>query len=134
MEANLPIWVVLKEEYADHSNDVFTVIVKSFTEKGKAIEWYYMAYMQEILERNRFGSFDSYMRLESYDNILDAIVNKHVEIYKDPNICELESRLCRAAEDDDDFVGMNAEYTELFDKFARFKASSNVYIDACLDP
>jgi hypothetical protein len=123
MEANPHIWVVLKEEYVDHSNDVFTVIVKSFTEKGKAIEWYYMAYMQEILERNRFGSFDSYMRLESYDNILDAIVNKHVEIYKDPHICELESRL-----------PINAEYTELFDKFARFKASSNAYIDACPDP
>jgi hypothetical protein len=78
------------------------------------------------------------MRLESYDNILDAIVNKHVEIYKDPHMCELESRLWRAADDDDDddddFVGMHAEYTELFDKFARFKASSNVYIDACLDP
>jgi hypothetical protein len=66
------------------------------------------------------------MRLESYDNILDAIVNKHVEIYKDPHICELESRLCRAAD--------VTEYTELFDKFARFKASSNVYTDACQDP
>ena len=121
-----PIWVVLTDDHCDDSDSgtCMHVIVQSFADKHQALQWYYLSYMIEILERNRYGSFSSYMRLESYDDILDAIVNKHLELYKDPSESELETFKSSVSNDS------KANYNELFEKFTIFSKASRVFMDA----
>ena len=80
---------LLTTPYVDVYEEKKKYVLRKFEDRTEAFEEFYVAYMKEVLSRNRYMNFDSLLQLECYGpSIADAVAHNPIEIHTANEITE----------------------------------------------